>query len=73
MYKREPEIQTAKPESPLMLLNWYIKCDFINLHNNVIRKVSVYCQMYYSKQVAVFCSTGYSSSGVEVFVGAMGV
>ena len=56
-----------------MLLNWYINFDFINLHNNVNLNVSVYCQIYYSKQVAVFCTTGFGSNGVEALVGAVGV
>lgn len=29
--------------------------------------------MYYSKQVAVFCTAGFGSNGVEALVGAVGV
>jgi len=29
--------------------------------------------MYYSKQVAAFCTAGFGSNGVEALVGAMGV
>jgi len=51
--------------------NWYINLDIINLCKNVSLQVSVYCQMYYSKQVAVFCTVGFGNNGA--LVGAMGV